>query len=269
MIDPAKVCLFVPAGLKKFKLALFERIGQRIKDKGGRVINHDAEQLRELPADMMPIVGCQPETTQLIAEWRQAKRPWAYWDRGYFLRWFATSTPKPKSIEESYYRWHLNGFQMRSIAKVPDDRWRALKLEPKPWRKGGRHIVIAAPPKPYVKFHRIEGWLEETLDTIARITDRQLVIRHKEQVLTRPLWMDTDGAHCLVTHGSIAAVESVYFGCPVFVHSDSAAALVGSTNLKDIEKPVYPEREPFFHALAYSQWNERELTDGTLFRMLS
>lgn len=269
MIDPAKVALFIPNNLKRFKLALFERIGQRIREKGGRVVKHNAEELRNLPADVIPIVGCQPETTQLIAEWRTSKRTWCYWDRGYWRRWFATSTPKPASIEESYYRFHLNGFQMQSIGNVPDDRWRALKLNPRPWVKAGRHIVIAAPPKPYVKFHRIEGWLEETLDAIARITDRQLVIRHKEQVLTRPLTHDLDGAHCLVTHGSIAAVESVYYGCPVFVHPDSAAALMGRTDIKQIEKPVYPERDAWFRALAYSQWNEHELVNGALWRMLS
>lgn len=85
----------------------------------------------------------------------------------------------------------------------------------------------------------------------------------------RSLQSDLDGAHCLVTHGSIAAVESVILGCPVFVHPDSAAALVGHTKLKHIESPVYPDRQPWLNALAYSQYSESELIDGTLFRLLS
>ena len=267
-IDPAKVCLFIPNGLRKFKLDLFNRIGRKIEEKGGRVVRHDAGALDRLPADTIPIVGCQPESTDLIIKWRATKRPWIYWDRGYFRRWFATGTPRPPKIEDSYYRWHLNGFQMRSAAQVPDDRWKGLGLTPKPWRKDGRHIVVAAPSKTYARFHRIEGWLEQTLDTLARITGRQLVIRHKEQVLTREILKDLDNAHCLVTHGSIAAVEAVFYGCPVFVHPDSAAACVGLTDLKKIEAPVYPDREAWLRSLAYSQFNEHELVDGTLWRLM-
>lgn len=267
-VDPAKVALFIPAGLKRFKLDLFERIGTKIETMGGRVIRHDASKLAELPDEIIPIVGCQPESTDLIIDWRKRKRRWIYWDRGYFKRWFATGTPKPANIESSYYRFHVNGFQLGAVTDVPNDRWRKLGLEPKPWNKNGRHIVIAAPSKTYMKFHRIEGWLENTLDTLARITSRQLVIRHKEQVLTREILKDLDGAHCLVTHGSIAAVEAVFYGCPVFVHPDSAAALVGKTNLQEIERPAYPDRQAWLNSLAYSQWNEFELTDGTLWRML-
>jgi len=270
VIDPAKVCLFIPEGLKRFKLDLFNRIGGYIEKQGGQVVRHDASRLAVLPDDVIPIVGCQPESTDLIIEWRRRKRQWIYWDRGYFRRWFAVDPAnKARSLEDSYYRWHLDGFQLRSVQKGSDERWKSLGIVAQPWRRQGGHIVIAAPSKTYAKFHRCETWLEETLDTIARITNRQLVIRHKEQVLTRPLSKDLEGAHCLVAHASIAAVESVMFGCPVFVHPDSAAALVGKTNLKEIEKPVYPEREAWFHSLAASQWNERELVDGTLWRSIT
>jgi hypothetical protein len=268
LINPAKTCLFIPAGLKKFKLELFERIAANVESLGGIFVRHDPTKLDVLPREIIPIVGCHPETTDLIARWRSIDRPWIYWDRGYFKRWFAAGTPKPKYMEDSYYRWHLNGFQMQSVADVPDDRWKAMKLQPHPWKKNGKHIVIAAPSKTYMRFHRIEGWLEQTMDTLARITGRQMVIRHKEQVLTREILKDLDGAHCLVTHGSIAAVEAVYYGCPVFVHPDSAAAIVGLTDLKKIESPIYPEREAWLHALAYCQYNEHELVNGTLWRLM-
>jgi len=269
-LNPKDVCLYIPPNLKKFKLELFERIGNKIVAQGGSIARHDIDAIARLPDDVTPIIGCQPESTDLIDGWRKTGRQWCYWDRGFFRRWFATDPGnKAATMEASYYRWHLNGFQMRSVPKVPDDRWRSLGLNPKPWAKEGRHIVVAAPSRPYVKFHRIDGWLEETLDTLARVTKRQLVIRHKEQVLTRPLSQDLGGAHCLVTHASIAAVEAVLYGCPVFVHPDSAAALVGKTNLKEIETPIYPERQPWLNALAHTQFNERELVDGTLWRMIT
>jgi hypothetical protein len=156
------------------------------------------------------------------------------------------------------YRWHLNSFQMSANPGCPGRRWKAMSTDVLPWQKNGRHIVIAA-PRTYAKFHQCESWIADTIDALARVTDRQLVIRDKES--KRSLQSDFDGAHCLVTHASIAAVEAVIMGCPVFVHPDSAAALVGRTDLAQVEKPAYPDRQPWLNSLAYSQWNETG-TDG-------
>jgi hypothetical protein len=73
----------------------------------------------------------------------------------------------------------------------------------------------------------------------------------------------------LVTHGSNAAVEAVIMGCPVIVDRSSAAALVGLTDLAEVERPLYPERQPWVNALAYAQFDERELVDGTLWRLIA
>lgn len=268
MIDPARLCLFIPAGLKRFKLDLFERIGAKITAAGGRVARHDVGLLERLPDEMIPVVGCQPESTPLIAAWKTSGRVWAYWDRGYFLRVFATWLPRAASLEKSYYRWHLNAFQSQTLRDVSAERWRALDLDRvvRPWQKNGRHIVIAAPTRTYARFHRCETWIADTIDALARVTDRQLVIRDKET--KRPLQDDLDRAHCLVTHGSIAAVESIVLGTPVFVHPSSAAALVGLTDLARIERPLYPDRERWLHSLSHDQYNETELVDGTLWRMM-
>lgn len=267
MIDPAKVCLFIPAGLKKFKLDLFERIGKKIIAAGGKVIRDDADALDKLPNEIIPFVGCQPESTQYIAKWRESGRRFGYWDRGYLRRVFATHLPRGDS--GGYYRWHIGAYQLQAIGDPKPDRWNALGLQHivKPWAKGGRHIVIAAPTRTYAKFHRCESWIADTIDALARVTDRQLVIRDKES--KRSLQSDLEGAHCLVTHASIAAVESVVLGCPVFVHPDSAAVLVAQTDMSKIEKPVYPERDRWLWALAEHQWNETELTDGTLWRQIA
>lgn len=265
MIDPAKVCLFIPPGLKKFKLDLFERIGDKIRTAGGRTVRGDYAALDALPGDIIPITGASPELRPLIERWRARGRNRIYWDRGYARRVFATWLPRGEN--GGYYRWHLNCFQMQSIRDVPSDRWDALRTPLTPWRKGGRHIVLAQPTPTYVRSHGIETWTQQTLDALARVTDRQIVIRDKES--KRPLQADLENAHCLIAHGSIAAVEAVVCGCPVVVHRDSAAALVGITDVGRVESPIYPDREPWLHALAYSQFNEQELVDGTLWRLMT
>lgn len=264
MIDPAKVCFYIPPGLQKFKLDLFERVARHIKGLGGTFVRGQIETFRNLPADVVPIVGCQPESAPLIAEWRASGRKWIYWDRGYARRVFATWLPR--GDHGGFYRWHVGAFQMRKVGTFAGDRWKALDIRVEPWQRGGRHIVIAAPTRTYSAVHKTEGWIADTIDALARVTDRQLVIRDKES--KRSLQADIREAHCLVTHASIAAVEAVICGCPVFVHPDSAAALVGRSDLKRIEDPAYPDRQPWLHALAYSQFSEAELIDGTLWKLL-
>lgn len=264
-VDPKRVALFIPGNLKKFKLDLFERIGRHIAALGGRVIKARIDELERLPGEIVPIVGCMPELTGLIAEWKATGRSRIQWDRGYARRVFATYLPRGDN--GGFYRWHVDAFQMRSIAERPADRWNALKVPVTPWQRGGRHIVVLAPTPTYQKFHGIEPWLEATLRELATLTDRQIVVRFKDS--KRPLQADLAGAHCAVANGSIAAVEAVICGCPIFDNPESAAALVGLTDLRKIESPAYPDRQPWLNALAYSQFDERELVDGTLWRLMS
>ena len=83
VIDPAKVCLWVPSGLRKFKLDLFDRIALKIQQKGGKVVRDDERRLLDLPDDIIPIVGCHPPLKEMIANWKARGRPFIYWDRGY------------------------------------------------------------------------------------------------------------------------------------------------------------------------------------------
>lgn len=268
-VDPSRVCLWVPPGLKKFKLDLFNRIASRIESLGGRSVRNDERQIAELSDDVVPIVGCHPPLRPMIQDWLKRKRTFIYWDRGYFLRWFATCLPQPVSMAASYYRWHVNSFQMERVREVPGDRWRRMQIEVRPWQKGGRHIVIAAPTATYSRLHGCENWIAETVTALAKVTDRQLVIRDKEQFRRRPLQKDLEDAHCLVTHGSNAANEAVILGCPVFVDPSCAAALVGKTDIAQVESPAYPDRQRWLNSLAYSQFDERELVDGTLWKLVA
>lgn len=271
MIDPSQVVFFIPAEIlrrspdKDPKLRLFNRIAATIGRAGGKVVKGNKDELDGLAnKGHIPVVGCSPELTDLIAGWRRDNRQWCYWDRGYFFRVYATWLPRGDN--GGMYRWHMGSFQLSRILDVPDDRLRKLTPPVRPWQKNGKHIVIAAPTRTYSRFHRTESWIADTIDALSRVTTRQLVIRDKES--KRSLQEDLAGAHALVTHGSITAVESVILGTPVFVDPSSAAALVGLTDLKQIERPIYPDRQPWLNSLAYSHYSEAELVDGTLWRLL-
>lgn len=269
MINPGQVALFIPPGLQDFKLALFERIGQKIHRSGGMILRHDYALLDCLPEDIIPIVGCSPELRPHYAKWQQSKRNFLYWDRGYLRRVFATWLPRGQN--GGYYRWHLNAFQMETIRDVPADRWKALNLGKQllPWRRGagGSKIVIADTLPDYWNVRGLPlDWSQRLASALRLKTNRLVVVRHKETKV--PLYEEIKDAHCLVAHGSIAAVEAVVMGCPVFVDQESAAAPVGRVGFDDIENPVYPERQQWLHSLCYHQFNETELVDGTLWRLI-
>jgi hypothetical protein len=130
MIDPTRVCFYTPTGLSKPKSELFGRVARHIQVLGGTVIPTGNIEALRLHANrgQVPIVGCMPETRPLIDEWRAANRPWIYWDRGYARRIYATWLPRAEK-DTGYYRWHFGGFQLQKMRDVPDDRWKALRIE--------------------------------------------------------------------------------------------------------------------------------------------
>lgn len=265
MIDPRKLALFIPPNLRKFKLDLFERIGRKIIEAGGTTIRHDYAAVAKLPDDMIPVIGCTPQFRDLVLrDWPSRNRSFIFWDRGYLRRVFATWLPR--GANGGYYRWTKNAFQMQSIKEVTGDRWRALNIagQVRPWNRNGKHILVADTGYDYWDLFSDRAWTSRTVEQLKKITDRPIKVRDKESNID--LYDDIKHAHALVTHGSIAAVEAVVMGCPVFVHPFSTARLVGKTDLDEIECPVYPERQPWLNSLACSQWNEVELVDGTLWR---
>jgi len=270
MINPRDVALFVPPGLKKFKLDLFERIGNKVIACGGRTVRHDYDAVIKLPDDVILIVGVSPQFRDAFTEWRARGRNFIFWDRGYLRRVFATWLPTGAQlgVPGGYYRWTLNSFQMQEIRDVPDDRWRALRMDDhvRPWNMGGRHILVAHTGHDYWDVFADRQWTDRAVAQLTTLPDRPIIVRAQESRV--PLFEQLKDAHALVTHGSIAAVEAVVMGCPVFVHPFSAAALVGKSDLAAIEHPVYPDRQRWLHSLAYSQFNEQELVDGTLFRLI-
>ncbi len=256
--------MFFPPGLRKFKLTLFERIAERIKDAGGSVIKHDFDAVASLPDHIVPVIGGSPELREAFTGWRQRGRKFITWDRGYARRVFATWLPRGEN--GGYYRWTISAWQMKALRDVTGDRWDALRTPLMPWRTKGDHIVVAKPSPTYERVHGIPNWTKLTIQQLKAITKRPILVRDKES--RTPLQDDLKDAHCLVTHGSIAAVESVILGTPVFVHPDSAASLVGLTDLTHIERPIYPDRKQWVWSLAYSQYSERELVNGTLWKFI-
>ena len=251
-----RTVLYLPSGLYPEKARIHERLARKL---GGAV--RTVDELLALPEKVVPAVASYMELKEALPRWQAEGRAFLYWDRGYLARGGRTWLP----VKGDNYRWHLSRYQMQEITPSTGARFAALGVPVHPWRASGMHIVIAAPSEHYAKFHGVEGWLDETLDRL-KGSGRRVVVRPKSSLT--PLGRDLAGAHCLVTHGSVAAVEAVVLGCPVFVAPGTAAAPVGETDLALIETPATPDRTAWLNALADHQYTLGEVVAGRLWEHL-
>lgn len=206
-------------------------------------------------------------------------RPFRYMDTGYFGN---RPGPRNPSGWKWYHRIVENDLQHGPVLARPADRWEKLGLKISPWRKDGRNIIIAVPDeKPCVFYDTtVDKWLQDTVSIIKQNTDRPVVIRHRTadpDARTRDAGSSfasvlASDTYAVVTFNSLAAVESVMAGIPVFVTAPSHAAHpVANQDLSKIDSPWYPESD-LVHAwachLAYGQFHNKELEDGTALRIL-
>lgn len=220
---------------------------------------------------------------ELINRCWKEDRLFYFMDTGYFANYITTTNPK------GVKRWHRivkNNLQhLGPVIKRPADRWEKLQTEfPKlrwpGWKKNGRSILLVVPSEKPCKFYGIDvdEWVKSTVEEIKKNTDRPIVIRNKSKNrLDRSVnftiydQLDQD-VFALVTYNSIAATEAVAYGIPSFTLAPNAASYVCSNDLSKLDSPYYPDSHKvveWCRHLAYGQFNNDELQDGTAWRILN
>ena len=205
-------------------------------------------------------------------------RDFYYVDTGYFGNEISTSNP------HGWKYWHRivkNNLQHGDIVDCPNDRWISFNRKLSPWKKTGRKILVAKPDEKPCKFYGIdlEQWLEDTVNTIKKYTDRPIVIRDRapkreDRIATSTLKeaLDDD-VFALVTYNSVAATESIMHGIPAFTLAPcNAASPVSSQDLSQIENPYYAEPDKLLQwisHLAYGQFHVSELKSGEAMNKLN
>jgi hypothetical protein len=192
-----------------------------------------------------------PAMWPVLRKAQAEKRDWFYGDHGYFGR-------------GTYYRVTRNAYQHDGSGEYSPHRFELHRREVKPWRQGGKHILVCPNSNIYMGLHGLDGeqWLRETLATIRQHTKREVIVRWKHTPV--PIRRHLVRAHAVVVFSSAAALDALIDGVPVFVLAPFAAgSTMGLSDLSQIESPIYPEnREPFLWALAANQWTLAEMIDG-------
>jgi hypothetical protein len=213
------------------------------------------------PAAFYGVVGLEPL-------WRAARErgEYFYGDNSFF-----------DAARGTHFRFAKN--QLQAEPGAPDwGRFKALGLKVKPWRRDGRHIVVAMQSDHFMKEVAAwpggaQGWQESVITRLKQATERLIVVRHwsrDKASHAASLRRDMDGAWALVTHASAAANEALLDGIPVFVTGQCPALRMGLSQLEGIENPRRPDgREEWAAGLAALQWTIQELRSGLEWRALN
>lgn len=192
--------------------------------------------------------------------------------------------------EDGFYAVGLNGVNGNDaqIVKVCGaTRWSSLGVPMYPWRynhdgyilvcgqRGGGYNMMAMPNE----------WPQRILEQLRHVTDRKILYRpHPERArlpeslpshtcvvrADMPIDYWLQNAFACVVYTSNAATDALLQGVPVFYDGPTiACAALAQRGIQTIDKPVYPDREPFFWALAYRQWHEDEIKRGLPWRCLA
>jgi len=205
----------------------------------------------------------------------------------------------PLMFDKGYDRHKFNGgweywrlsYQVQNPDRTltlgyPSDRFDAMGVKVKPWRKSGKHILYAGSSE---KAHAFWGippptqYAKQVVSRLREVTDRPIIYRPKPSWRgampvhnaefshgnKRTLAADLEGCYALVVYGSNACFEAALSGVPSIILGNGVLRSISSTDLADINKPRLGDRETLFHAIAYHQWTMAEMMSGEAFNTIA
>lgn len=197
--------------------------------------------------------------------------------------------------DRGYYRVGIDGpSPLKYLMRAPRDfrRWEEQRVPLRPRNQLGADrrgaILYAGSSQKYCDFYDLgdandyaEGIFRQVRDVSRKAEliyrpkpswpDYRLIegTRHsgKDEALLRVLKL----SHCMVTHGSAAALEAIVAGVPVVALGPCVATPVANKSIDDIRNPYFPSDHARFQWLcnvAWCQWSGEELASGEAWTFL-
>ena len=166
-----------------------------------------------------------------------------------------------------YFRVTLNKFQLAQMpANIVNDRYKIILGQfgktIMPWKKERNGPIVICPSSEFLfRLYgtSLQAWVESVSAEIKKHTDRPIFVRYKELMPKDDIDEAIEGAWCVVTHVSAAALDALRLGVPVITTGECAASPL-ATPLDEIENPRLPEgREALFSLLANGQFTPEEM----------
>jgi hypothetical protein len=234
----------------------------------------DTSSVEQIKESKGPYVVRAMASKRMINHAIATNQDYIFLENGYFGNYKHDRNTKSKKL---WHRVCVNELQQEEILKVDSDRWDQLlevdeKLKWTGLKKDGGKILLVVPSiKPCLYYNQnVETWKQETIEEIKKHTDKEIVIREKgsrtERTQHQTIYQALDDdIFCVVTYQSIAAVEALAYGIPVFTLAPSAAKKLSLSDLSMIETPYYPDADLVHRwccSLAYGQFTRQEMLEG-------
>ncbi len=168
---------------------------------------------------------------------------------------------------EQYVSLVRNGHGRRGDHRVPEyvnaARWERMGETLKPWREPGKRIVICGQTETYSPHYRsIEGWY-----TKVQVPEGMKVQFRPHPAadgyLPFPRATDFEDAIAVTLNSSIG-VKCVIDGIPTVTMDEGAMAWpVAENSVEDVLALKPHDREEWAHRLAWTQWHDDEIKEGT------
>lgn len=150
------------------------------------------------------------------------------------------------------------------------DRWTRLGIPLRPWREGGRHIVVCAQRGiGTAQMRSPPDWAQRTALQLRRLTVRPVVIREHggkpafHAQTTADMQRLLEDAWAVVVWSSANGVRALVEGVPVIYQAPHwIAAGAACNDLRRIHNPPRPDRLPVMQRLAWAQWTADEIASG-------
>jgi len=249
----------------------YDRVAHKFAlGSGGRLINQEQLEIMDI-TDPVIIRGNSKSKVRAINTCIERGLVWYNIDTGYI----------GNGQLKHYHRIAKKNYQnIEPVVSRPSDRLDNIKFKIHKRKKNGSKILICPPSQKVMSIYNltVEEWIETTVDEIKKYSNRQIVVRIKDQnrksrVVNDPITVAFDNdVYCVVTYNSIAALEAVMYGLPAFTLGANAAEPLCNTDLSKIEDPYFPsnkEIENVLRHLSYCQFTEAEFKDGTAWKIIN
>jgi len=169
-----------------------------------------------------------------------------------------------------------------------NDRQRAdkLGLTLDPWRTNDGPILFACQHNNSAQWNSPasqERWTTETIETIRKHTDRQIILRQHPRcpirfknlpantILQLPKKIpntyddydfDVSRAYAVINWSSNPGIIAAMRGVPVFTSFSSLAWSVANLDVNKINNPDTPDRRQWLNDLAHTEWTTEEIATG-------
>jgi hypothetical protein len=180
--------------------------------------------------------------------------------------------------------WKVSLYGKIFPSNIFESRAKKLDVNLKPWKKTGSNILICGQRTSSLQWEHGDQreWLTNLLKTIRLYTDRHIIFRpHPRQILKENYQhidvelqipvkdhnsydnfdFTLNNIWILINSNSNPGVESLINGCPCIVDQNSLAYEL-STQITDIEKPRYDDREEWLEKICHTEWLLSEFEEG-------